>query len=110
VSEENVEIVRRVAELMSECYRTGRVTDAVLELFAPDFRVDASHRVFNPDTYEGEAGINRMIREANEAWEDFHETTERTGALIFSLDGGRVSSVEVYPNPDEAHKAVGLEG
>jgi ketosteroid isomerase-like protein len=135
MSQEEVEIVRQVIELMPQCYRAGEATAALLELLAPEFRVDASHRVFNPDVYEGAAGMQRLIREVNDAWEDFRETTERIvdvgdrvlvlqaisgrgrasglevrsdGALIFAVSGDRVASVEVFTDPDEALKSLEL--
>jgi ketosteroid isomerase-like protein len=136
VQEQNLEIVRRAADLLRESYGTGTPADALLELLAPDIRVDASRRVFNPDIYEGRAGIRRAIREICDAWEDFHEITERLievgdrvvvlqtvggrgrarrvrvqqqGALIWTLRGGLVRQIEVFGDQREALRAVGLE-
>ena len=137
MSEENVEIVRRIAAQMPACYRTGGVTEAVRELLAPGFYVDASHRIFNPDVYEGADGMQRMIREVNDAWEDFRETTERIldagekvvviqticgrgrasglevqarGALVYTVTAGQIGSVEVYTDAEQALEAAGPKG
>jgi len=131
----HLEIVARVTELLPECHRSGRVGDELGALLAPDLRVDASHRVFNPGVYEGAEGMETLVREIRDDWEDFRETTEQivevgdrvivlqtisgrgrtsglevqqSGALIFSLENGRVRMVEVYGNRDEALHAVGL--
>jgi hypothetical protein len=67
VSEENVELVRRAAELLSEAYKSGEVTDEILALCAPDFQVDASRRVFNPASYDGHAHLRTAISEISDA-------------------------------------------
>jgi ketosteroid isomerase-like protein len=132
----NLEIVRRALDLMRDCYASGTATDGLLELCAPDIRVDATRRVFNPGVYEGEAGVQRSIREICDAWEDFHQINERLidlgdrvvvlqtiagrgraskvhveqkGALICTLRDGLVRHIEVFTNQAEALRAVGEE-
>jgi ketosteroid isomerase-like protein len=39
------------------------------ELLAPDFEVDATDRVLNPDRYEGIAGFRRLAGEMAEIWD-----------------------------------------
>jgi ketosteroid isomerase-like protein len=136
VSEENVEIVRRGLDLLRESYESGTATEGLLALCASDIRVDATRRVFNPGLYEGHAGVQRSMGEICDAWEDFHESTERLidagdrvvvlqtisgrgraskarvqqkGALIFTIRDGLVQLIEVFGDPHEALKAVGSE-
>jgi ketosteroid isomerase-like protein len=136
VSEENVEIVRRGLELLRESYESGEATAGLLELCAPDIRVDASRRVFNPDVFEGAAGVRRSVREICDAWEDFHSTDERLidagdrvvvlhtiggrgraskvhvqqqGALILTVRDGLIQRIEIFSDQREALRASGLE-
>jgi ketosteroid isomerase-like protein len=135
MSQENVAIVRRLSELMRASYAKGRAEEEALALCAPDMRIDASRRVFNPEVYVGPDGLQRMIAEVCDAWEGFEETNERmidvgervlvlqaiggrgrtsgvevraSGALIFTLRDGHVRSVEVFSDRREAIEAVGL--
>jgi ketosteroid isomerase-like protein len=137
MSQENVEVVRRATEILSEAYKSGEATDELLALCAPDFQIDASRRVFNPATYDGHAGLRRSISEISDAWEDFCEENVRLidvgdkvlalqtiagrgrasgvevrapGALIWALRDGQVVHVEVFYGQTEALKAVGFEG
>ena len=41
MAEDNVEIVRRAHELLRESYESGGATDGLLDLFAPNVRVEA---------------------------------------------------------------------
>ena len=131
-----MEIVRRGLELLRESYESGQAAAGLLELCAPDVQVDASRRVFNPDVYEGEAGVRRSIREICDAWEDFQESNERLidmgdrvvvlqtiggrgrtskahvqrqGALIWTVRDGLVQLIEVFTDQREALEAAGLE-
>jgi ketosteroid isomerase-like protein len=136
MSEQNLEIVRQGLEFLRESYESGEATAGLLELCAPDIRVDASRRVFNPDVYEGDAGVRRSIRDICDAWEDFSQANERLidagdrvvvlqtiagrgraskahvrqqGALIFTVRDGLVQLIEVFTDQREALKAAGLE-
>ena len=131
-----MEIVRRGLDLLCEAHERGTATDALLEQCAPDIRVDALRRVFNPTVYEGHAGVRRSIEETCDAWEDFHETTERLidtgdrvvvlqtfggrgrasraqvqqrGALIWTVRDGLVRHIEIFGDQREALQAAGLE-
>ena len=136
MSQENVEIVRRALDLLWEAYKSPAAADGLLELCTPDIRVDATHRVFNPDLYEGPAGVRRLVQDVRDAWENFSGRTERLvdlgdrvvvvetiggrgrasgahveqkGALIVTLRGGLIELIEVFVDPHEALTAVGLE-
>ena len=131
-----MEIVRRALDLLRDSYNSGVATDALLELCAPDIRVDGTRRVFNPDVYEGEAGVRRSIREIFEVWEDFHQINERfidlgdrvvvlqtiggrgraskarvhlQGALICTLRDGLLGLIEIFVDQRDALAAAVLE-
>ena len=135
MSRENVDLVRRGLDLLRESYRSGAAADGLLALCAPDIRVDATRRVFNPAVYEGAAGVRRSIQEICDAWEDFHESNERIidagdrvvviqtiagrgriskaqveqkGALIFTVRDECITLIEVFGDPREALKATRL--
>lgn len=102
MSHENVEIVRRATAILRASYKSGEPTDEMLALCAPDIRMDASRRVFNPATYDGHAGLRRSIAEIWEAWEDFCEEGEElidVGDKVLALHTiagrGRASGAEV---------------
>src|SRR5690242_14509743 len=104
----------------------------MLALCAPDFQIDASRRVFNPATYDGQAGLRSAITEISDAWEDFCEENEQlidvgdkvlalqtiagrgrasgievraAAALIWTLRDGQLVHVEVFSDRSEALKA-----
>ena len=126
----------RALDRLRESYERGEATEGLLDLCAPDVRVDASHRIFNPAVYEGSAGVRRAVRDVLDAWEDFHESNERLidagdrvvvigtiggrgrvsnarveqkGALIFTVRDELVQLIEVFNDPSEGLQAVGLE-
>jgi ketosteroid isomerase-like protein len=76
VSEENVDVVRRLMGLVSEA-NAGVTPPELFELFAPDVRIDMSRRVLNPDVYEGHEGVRRLVREVRQVWDDFRIDPER---------------------------------
>jgi ketosteroid isomerase-like protein len=136
VSQENVEVVRRLIALGQRARESG-VTPHT-DLVTPDAEIDLSRRVFNPATYRGFEGWARLNDELREVWAEWETVPERifgvgddqvvsiesvrgrgrgsgleTGgryASIWTLASGRVTRVEVGLDPDEALKAVGLEG
>ena len=136
MSRENVEIVREVMDLMNlSRASSGEEDPRLIELFAPDVRIDMSRRVFNPDAYEGHAGLLRLTREVREVWEWFWVTPERfidadervvvietrlgrgrqsgvevedRAAVIWTVREGQVVRMETDLDPKEALKAVGL--
>jgi ketosteroid isomerase-like protein len=138
MSQGSVDVVREAMDLM------GRVSSAsgdeieprLLELFAPDVQIDMSRRIFNPDVYQGHAGLRRLGREVQEVWDEFSITPERfveTGervavietrrgrgresgveveqraAVIWTVRGGRVVHMETDLEPRQALEALGLE-
>jgi ketosteroid isomerase-like protein len=66
MSRENVEIVRR-------CYQLWESRDwsSIPEIFDPDVEIDLSRNIFNPDVYQGHAGVERYVRVVEEVWDDF---------------------------------------
>ena len=76
--------------------------DSMERLLAPDFEVDATDRVLNPDKYEGIDGFRRLAGEMAEVWDTWEieplELVER-GNLMFVAHRvrarGKGSGVEV---------------
>jgi ketosteroid isomerase-like protein len=136
VSQENVEIVR---EAMALVRRTGvgEPEPRLFELLSPEMKLDMSRRTFNPEVYEGHAGLDRFRRERDEVWEEFLVTPEQMidagervvvieslrgrgrgsgveirsrSASVWTVRDGQVTHMATYHDPHEALKAVGLEG
>jgi ketosteroid isomerase-like protein len=109
---------------------------ALAALCAPDFRLDMSDRVLNPEVYSGHDGIRRFVAEVHEVWDTFTwELTEVTEAgdavlaLVHSVGRGRGSGLDIdrnsamlwqipeetllgltfYRDPTAARKAAGLD-
>ncbi len=134
MSEENIEVVRRVHESRAEW--NGSSGAALLrELFDPDVRLDMSRRVFNPVVYEGYAGLAQWARDITEVWASFEATVERFAdagdlvvaivrrrgigresgiavedhsASIWTLRDGRVVEIRTEFEPAEALAEIGL--
>ena len=66
MSQENVEIVRRIYERLNR----GDI-EGVVGLCDDDFVMDMSERVFNPDTYRGHDGVRRFYEGVTDAWESY---------------------------------------
>ncbi|HWG08666.1 MAG TPA: nuclear transport factor 2 family protein [Solirubrobacteraceae bacterium] len=136
MSQENVAIVRRAEEALSVSFERGEATADLLDLCAPDIRVDASRRIFNPAVYDGHDGLRRLIREISEAWEDFSEVNDRhidagqqvvalqrisargresraqvqaPAALIWTMREGRIVRVDIFLDQEEALDVAGLK-
>jgi ketosteroid isomerase-like protein len=134
VSQENVEIVKKVMGLFNLASQ-GEPSPELLELFAPDVVIDMTRRVFNPDTYEGHDGLRRLGREVGEVWGEFHIEPERfidagrqvvvietrrgrgrgskvevgmRSGVIWTLQEGKVVRMETDLDPDEALEAAGV--
>jgi ketosteroid isomerase-like protein len=73
MSEENVEMVRRIYEHLNRGDAEG-----VVELCDADFLMDMSERVFNPDTYRGPDGIRRFCEGVRDAWKSYRWDVEET--------------------------------
>jgi ketosteroid isomerase-like protein len=136
MSQENVEIVREVMGLLSGA-ESGRLTPALFERFATDVRIDMSRRVFDPNVYEGHAGLRRLAAEDRDAWAEFPiEEAERfvdagdrvivietrggrgsgSGvevdlrlAVIWTLRKGKVVRIETYIDAQEALESAGID-
>jgi ketosteroid isomerase-like protein len=132
MSAENVEVVRRGYELFA---KTGDVSD---EIVGPGFVWDMSTFGNWPErqTYEGIEGARRFIADWGSAWEDWslevkelvdaggdqvvaivHQRgrSKTTGlevdmdlAQVWTVEDGRETYMEMYADPDEALRAVGL--
>jgi ketosteroid isomerase-like protein len=97
MSEENVEIVRRLIEAWNSS-EPGRVID-VLD---PGVVFDATRRLVNPKTYTGVQGMRRMLADRDEVWEEFRmeldevlDAGDRVVAVGRWVGKGRESGVEV---------------
>jgi ketosteroid isomerase-like protein len=66
MSQENVEIVRKVFDAMAAGDREQGLAYA-----DPSIVVDATRRVFNPKTYRGLEGLEQLSADVDEVWEDF---------------------------------------
>jgi len=132
MSEENVEIVRRGYEIFQA---TG---DLPAEIVAPDFVWDMSKfgGVVDQEVYAGIEATRRFIQDWNDAWdhweievEALHDAGDRVVAVVrqrgrskvtgiavdmsfaqvWTIRDGRETRMEMYEDPAEALKAVGLE-
>ena len=130
MSQENVEIVRRIYERLNRGDAEG-----VIELCDDDFVMDMTERVFNPDTYRGPDGIRRFCEGVRDAWESYHwdiEDTRIVGESVvamlhcegrtreggpgvdwrvawhWELRRGRAVSTRFYRDRERALEAVGL--
>jgi ketosteroid isomerase-like protein len=132
MSRENVDLVRRAYE-----HRQAE-GDFLEEVIAPDFVWDMSKFSNWPEDaiYEGIDGARRFIREWTAAFDDWELEVEaihdaggdkvvsvvrqrgrsRTTGLpvdmlfaqVFTIRDGKETRMEMYADPDEAMKAVGL--
>ncbi|HWG08681.1 MAG TPA: nuclear transport factor 2 family protein [Solirubrobacteraceae bacterium] len=132
MSRENVEIVRRV---YAHRQATG---DILTDFIAPEYVWDMSHFRGWPEqqTYAGIDGARRFIREWTDAFDDWaieviaiHDAgddrvvgviqqrgrSKSTGlpvdmrlGQVFTIRDGKQVRMEMYDDPDDALKAVGL--
>jgi ketosteroid isomerase-like protein len=132
MSARNVEIVKRVMELFGRAQEPGAGAE-IRELVSPVVVIDMTRRVFNPDTYEGHAGLDRLGEEIAEVWDEFKIEPERfidagdrvvvietrrgrgTGSgvevemrsgVIWTLRDGQVVGLQTDLEPDEAIAAA----
>jgi ketosteroid isomerase-like protein len=124
------DIVRRAHDALNRGDAEG-----LAALCAPDFRLDMSDRVFNPEVYFGHDGIRRFMAEVHEVWEtftweptDIKEADDVVLALVHSVGHGRVSGLDIdrrsamlwripdetllaltfYRDPSAARRAAGI--
>jgi ketosteroid isomerase-like protein len=134
MSQETVQIVRETMALI-RCAGAREPEPRLFELLAPDMTLDMSRRTFNPEVYQGHAGLRRFRRERDEVWEEFLVTPERiidggekvvviealTGrgrgsgvetksrsASVWTVQDGQVIHMATYHDPREALTAAGL--
>ena len=72
MSQENVEVVRRLIEAWNrnELDRVVRL-ERVVPFLDPGVIFDATRRIINPKTYAGIEGIGAMLAERDEVWGEF---------------------------------------
>jgi uncharacterized protein len=136
VSQENVEIIRKLVGVNFDLTRRMFDPGVYGDLIAPDVEIDMSRRVFNPEVYRGLQGWAQLQEELRKVWEEWRMTLERLvdagdrvvsiervrgrgrgsgveldirSATIWTLLDGRVTRVEGAMDPEEALNAVGLE-
>ena len=101
MSQENVEVVRRLYEAVE---RGDSAT--VFALYHPDVECDASRsplpRLIGGEGFRGHDGLRRFFRERAEAWENIHDKCEQlidagTDVLaVVTVSGrGRTSGIDV---------------
>jgi ketosteroid isomerase-like protein len=136
MSQDNVEIVRRIYEAFNEGNRRERAERSRYpEFFAPDIELDLSRNVFNPVTDRGYEGIERLVGMVNDVWDDFRFEVEelidagdhvvaqvklsgkgKGGGVpveqhdmhVLTMRNGRCTRLEVHRDRAEALRAAGL--
>jgi ketosteroid isomerase-like protein len=131
MSQENVEIVRRVLEAVAAGDR-----DRVIAFADPDCVVDATRNVFNPATYVGIDGVRQLFAGMDQTWAEMqvepHEfvdggdlvvvigrlvgkgkgsgvNVERFNGQVWTLRKGLVVRLEIgYTDREAALEAAGL--
>lgn len=90
-------VVRRAHDALNRGDAEG-----LAALSAPDFQLDMSDRVFNPEVYVGHDGIRRFMAEVHEVWESFtweptdiREADDVVLVLVHSVGHGRVSGMDI---------------
>jgi ketosteroid isomerase-like protein len=133
MSEENVEVVRRLYEL----FERRDLDAAIPELADPDIELRVPPLYPDiPDVFRGLEGIERWLSIVDDVWSVWRFEPERyfdagSTVVVFTLliaeqvssgihlerevghlwtvHGGRATSIRVYLNRDEALQAAGLE-
>ena len=136
MSEENVEVVRRVLTTRQGEMATGNeIADEIADLLDSDVRLDLSERVFNPAIYEGYEGIARWRADISDVWDSYRTEPEeffdgdevvvvftresgrgkgsgvevdRSIAFLCRLRAGRVSEIRLYRDRERALRDAGL--
>jgi ketosteroid isomerase-like protein len=134
MSQENVEIVRRLYEHSGD--EAFEVHDKSWELLDPEVEWDVSRRIFDPAIYHGHAGIREFVASLRQVWESARivpleyipegevvvvpvrlEMVSRTdrqavtahAAHVWTLSGGKIVRHCVFQTRAEALEAAGLE-
>jgi ketosteroid isomerase-like protein len=131
MSQENVEIVRRVIDAWNRDEQ-----ERIVRFLDPDVVFDATRRLINPKTYTGMEGMRSMLADRDEVWEEFRTEpgefadagdrvvvvgrwvgkgkgsglqVQQPIAHVFTLHDGRIIRWELgYADRGEALKAAGL--
>jgi hypothetical protein len=97
MSEENVEIVRRLIAAWH-----SNEQDTVIGILDPEVVIDATRRLVNPQTYTGIQGMRRMVADRDEVWEEFRmepdevlDAGDRVVAVGRWVGKGKGSGIEV---------------
>ncbi len=138
MSRENVEVVRAIYDrVLAKGRLTEAVSDVIPELFDPEIEVQQMEGFMGTaGTFHGYEGLRRSTLELLRVFDDFHIVPERhfeagdsvvtfargrgrgrsSGVEVDTLVGhlwqlraGRVVRLVVYPTPNEALEAVGLQ-
>jgi ketosteroid isomerase-like protein len=136
VSQENVEIVKRIYDAVNDAYRTGDYSKPVEEFCHADVVLRTSGMFPESGDYTGYEGLRAFLTNQAEAFEamavqsaEFIDVGERVGAPVrfggnarhtgieatffvvhvWTFRDGRVSRLDMYRSREEALKAVGLE-
>ena len=129
MSQENVEVVRRVYEAAG-----NRDTETVFDLYDPEVVLDASRLGMFAEPYHGHDGLRSMFRHWHDAWGEIEYSydelldagdqvisvvtrhargrgsgaeVDRHFALLWSVNNGRVVRVVWYLSRAEALEAAG---
>ena len=138
MSEENVEVVRRLYSLRPDAAGVvrGDFDDVFLDYFHPDFEiVPPSSYPDSESSYRGQEGTRRWYRQMDEIWDDWRFEAERffdagtqvvvfvrvsgtakqsgaalaiSAAHVLTLRDGRVTRTDIFLDRSEALEAVGL--
>jgi uncharacterized protein len=97
MSQENVEIVRRLIEAWN-----SNEPDGAIAIVDPGVVIDATRRRVNPKTYTGRQGMRRMLADTHEVWEEFRmkpdevrDAGDRVVAIGRWVGKGKDSGIEV---------------
>ena len=133
MSDDVADIVRRGLEQIATAIRRHELPgEDATRLLHPQVRLDVSRRVFNPRVYEGIAGLNEMIEDIWEVWDEFDLRptefvsagdkvavlleerararngleTSREIAYLYTVQAGRVTEWIGAMDPAEARLAI----
>jgi ketosteroid isomerase-like protein len=130
-----VEVVKRALAAWNEAWRRQDF-ELAPGLVHPDLVIDTSDNVFNPDLYRGAGGLDRLLRDSAEVWEDFRMEPEEWAVAgddvvvtlhthargrgsgvevedritqVWTVREGRVAAVKVFYSREEALREAGVE-
>jgi ketosteroid isomerase-like protein len=135
MSQENVEIVRRVVESNRSDDLEARI-EAVVAHWDPSGEYTPARAAFDFQTYRGHSGLRRYLNDLADSWAEwrsevddlfevdpdtvvaafrFHATGKNSGVpieahlgAVFVLSQGRILRGQAYSSREEALEAVGL--